>query len=128
MAAISGAYGFTGLEAGSYEVVEIAPAGWNQTTMGPAVILLTSGQEYMAVPGQVALEPDQVEVVQGDLAIGNFRLGSIHGIKFEDHDQEGDRDAEDQGLADWTIELYKGGALFATDLTDAATKVCAQVA
>ncbi|MDP1860167.1 MAG: SdrD B-like domain-containing protein [Gemmatimonadaceae bacterium] len=60
------------------------------------------------------------------LVCGNFSQGlnppthapSISGTKFEDLNGDGDRDPGEPGLANWTIQLFNGGALLATDTTD----------
>src|SRR5207302_8005255 len=53
----------------------------------------------------------------------NFKLGTVAGTKFEDHNGDGIRDAIDQGLAGWTIQLIRLGGfatLVGTRKTDAA--------
>lgn len=39
------------------------------------------------------------------LHFGNFRLGEIHGIKFEDSDRNGRKGAREPGLSGWIIQL-----------------------
>ena len=43
--------------------------------------------------------------IRQDLALGNARLGSITGCKFEDLNGNGRRDPGEPGLNGWTIEL-----------------------
>src|SRR3990172_8148610 len=85
-----GNYWFMGLMAGTYTVTEVNQDGWKQTTDDPAPILIQSGSESLGND------------------FGNFELGSIHGMKFEDHDGDGVKDDGDQGLVGWTINLSDG--------------------
>jgi len=87
---VNGEYSFTGLSAGNYTVTETLQVGWVQTTPDPSEIVLGLG-----------------EVVE-DVDFGNFELGSVHGVKFEDID--GDGAAQEDGepeLSGWTIRLYE---------------------
>lgn len=84
-----GAYSFDSFEAGAYYVREVQQFGWTQTT--PASV------EVTVVPNVSA----QVYTVN----VGNFRNGSMEGIKFHDINRNGIQDAGEPGLEGWTIFL-----------------------
>ena len=84
---VNGSYLFTGVAAGTYSVREVAPAGWTQTTINPAAVVMTSGA---ILPG-------------GDF--GNVQLGQINGTKFQDTNGDGLRQAGELGLSGITIFL-----------------------
>ncbi len=80
-----GNYKFLNLAAGTYSVTEVLQSGWTQTrTPGP------------------------VSVVQGihntGADFGNFRLGSISGMKFEDQNINGAKDGGEPGVPD--VDIY----------------------
>jgi hypothetical protein len=95
-----GRYEFRGLAAGDYTVGEQLQAGWRQT----APTLVPPGIHTVHVAGTTSGERYQ------DRDFGNVELGSIAGTKFEDHNGNGARDDQDQGLADWTIFLDANGS------------------
>ena len=84
-----GFYRFTGVGPGSYTVVQVPQAGWLQT--GPAggryTVQTTSGADI------------------GSADFANVAAASISGTKFEDMNGNGQRDANENGLAGWTIFL-----------------------
>lgn len=82
-----GRYSFT-VTAGSYQVLESLPPGWLPTTPMPEPISITNS-------GQTATAD----------TIGNYRLGTISGVKFNDLDGDGIRQSGEPGLEDWTIFL-----------------------
>ena len=88
-----GAYAFTSVLPGNYQVCETNKTGWMVTD--PAA-------------GNVASACKQLTVSSGQITtnyFGNFKLGSISGMKFEDMNNNEDKDAGDAGLAGWTIFL-----------------------
>ncbi len=89
--AADGSYGFTNLGPGTYRVREVNQAGWTQTTANPADISATSGANV------------------ANVNFGNFQLVTISGQKFNDLDGNGQKDAGEPGLPDWTIQLDIGG-------------------
>jgi len=108
----NGEYGFVDLHPNTYYVTEQAQAGWVQTTPNPSPLTVESGQEYVASDGMADLPAGsgKVEVnIGSDLTFGNAQNGSIHGIKFEDLDGDGARDASEPGLEGWTIQLDTDG-------------------
>jgi hypothetical protein len=84
-------------------VREVSQAGWAQTTADPADIVTTSGDDVAGVD------------------FGNFELVTISGVKFEDTDGDGERDAGESDLPGWTIQLLdpSDDNVIATDITDA---------
>ena len=100
-----GKYWFTDLPPGRYRVTEKVEKGWIQTLpTGP------NRHDVTLVSGDVL----------NDLDFGNFEKGELHGAKFEDTNGNGLWDQGEDGLKDWTIELYKDGQLFATTTTDSS--------
>jgi hypothetical protein len=80
-----GAFSFTNLGPATVQVAQLLPAGWHRST--PAVPYdLKSG---MAVSAN----------------LGNVQLSSIAGMKFNDLNGNGIRDAGEGGVAGWTIFL-----------------------
>ncbi len=86
----SGNYSFTNLTFGDYVVSEINQSGWMQT-------LPSSPSTY------------SLSVVSGTIFItkdfGNFQLGSISGMKYNDANGNGQRDNDENGLVSWKIKL-----------------------
>jgi len=85
-----GRYRLEALGPGSYRVAEEMRDGWAQTAPagGVHVVVLATG-----------------EVVEGRDFGNRLVVGSLAGVKFEDVDGDGQRDADEQGLAGWTIFL-----------------------
>lgn len=82
----NGGYIFTSVPAGTYIVRETVPAGWIRTTTNPAAVTVASGS-----------------VQGGDF--GNFELGRVTGVKFQDTNGDGFRNSTEPGLANFTIFL-----------------------
>ena len=99
-----GLYSFGNLVEGTYRVREVSQAGWDQTTVDPADVVVTA-----TTSGQVFAGGD----------FGNFQRASIAGVKFHDLDGDGMRDAGEPGLPGWTIELDRDadGTVDATAVT-----------
>ncbi|TAK56769.1 MAG: T9SS type A sorting domain-containing protein, partial [Bacteroidetes bacterium] len=89
----SGNYTITGLLAGTYTVTEELQAGWIQTTTNPAPIALVSGQTV------------------SNVNFGNFKNPVIAGMKFNDANGNGVKDAGEGGLAGWVIKATKGATV-----------------
>lgn len=87
---VNGEYGFTGLTAGDYTVSENPLAGWVQT--------------YPPLPGTYSFT-----ITSGDHLIGydfgNFKMTSISGMKFDDVNGNGIKEAGENGLPGWKIIL-----------------------
>ena len=80
-----GAYRIEGIGPGLIQVGEILQDGWTRTTLA-APLVVTSGFE-------------------SEVNIGNTELVSISGVKFNDLDGDGERDAGEAGIEGWTIFL-----------------------
>jgi len=93
-------------EPGSYEVREVTQSGWVATSVTSFSFAASSGESHTG------------------LNFLNFKEGSICGSKFYDVNHDGLWNAPEAGLADWTIQLYKNGALFATATTDEGGSYC----
>ena len=100
--ASNGSYGFDMLMASTYHVREVLPAGFIQTANVNADLTLVSGQNATGV------------------ALGNFKLGTISGTKFEDVTGNG-FSADDPVLSSAnpdfvpvTMQLLKGSTVVAT--------------
>jgi serine-aspartate repeat-containing protein C/D/E len=102
--AADGTYSFPNLADGTYTVAETMQDGWIQTmpSTGTYAVTITSGA---VITGQ---------------DFGNFKLGGIHGMKFNDLNGDGIKDTSEPGLPDWTIMLTKpDGSVIATTTTAA---------
>lgn len=100
---VNGAYQFQDLPTATYTVSEATQSGWVQTaplSPGTYTVLLTSG---VNVTGE---------------NFGNFQLGSISGVKFNDLNGNGIRDAGEPGLSGWRIRLSIGGNQVDSVVTD----------
>src|SRR5581483_10560820 len=101
--AADGSYTFDGLAAGTYRVREVGQTGWVQTTVNPGDVAVVSGTDVTGVD------------------FGNFRLGRLAGVKFNDINGDGVREAGESGLQGWTIQLLStADVVLATTTTDAA--------
>jgi len=86
------------LTQGTYEVCEILKPGWIQTSPSTNgtnqchTVIINSGDVF-----------DDGKL--GPKDFGNFKLGAIHGLKFEDFDGNGTKDGQDAGLEGWTITI-----------------------
>jgi hypothetical protein len=119
-----GYYCFRDLGPGKYRVSEAVPNGAVQTTPEPAVIDLLSGEVWVAQGGMALVTQHQVQVLELDLAFGNFELVDLSGTKYLDIDGDGTRDPGDVGLGNWTIQLdlNNDGSMDRTATTDLVGK------
>ncbi len=83
------AYPITGED---FELREVQKPGW-VASRTPAVVHVPFGSHDAVIGGQ---------------DFGNYRPATITGAKYEDMEADGDRDADDPGLPDWTISLGAG--------------------
>ena len=111
VAALQASGAFVGVVNAGGGVVQIDLGCAAQSTPLTREITLSSGQEYVATEAQrqtvmaaEGLAPDRV-IVQAGLAVGNVVAGSLHGLKFEDRNGNGQRDWDEWGLAQWTFTL-----------------------
>ncbi|MDD4447837.1 MAG: SdrD B-like domain-containing protein, partial [Methanothrix sp.] len=100
-----GAYSFNGLAPGSYTVEEVAQSGWTRS--------------YPATPGTHTITLASGVAGPTDINFGNWRTTGFSGMKFEDLNGNGARDADEPGLEGWTIKLMSGGTEIASTQTDA---------
>jgi len=98
-----GAYSFTGIAPGSYTVEETLQSGWTQS--------------YPASPGTYAVTLVSGVAGPTDINFGNWRTTGFSGMKFEDLDGDGTKDAGEPGLSSWTIKLKKGATEVASTQT-----------
>jgi hypothetical protein len=84
----AGNYGFPDVPAGVYRVYEELPDDWMQTGGAPAY-------GFGLAPGQQMTEID----------FGNFNAPTLTGYKFKDRNRDGVRDADDDGVPGWEIDL-----------------------
>jgi hypothetical protein len=89
-----GNYHFSSLPAGTYVVSEVGQSGWIQTypASGSYTIVLAAGK------------------ISKKDNFGNFKLGTISGIKYNDANGDGRMDNGEVGLSGWTIKLKGPGA------------------
>jgi Ca2+-binding RTX toxin-like protein len=87
----NGNYKFMDLPAGIYKVREVPQTTWTQTTPNPADINVVSGQDIVNVD------------------FGNYQPSKISGIKFNDLNSNGVKDAGEPGLANWQIFIDNNG-------------------
>ena len=99
----SGEYWFMSLAPGTYHVREVILAGWIQTRPKHS-----DKYDVTLTRGQIVTGKD----------FGNFKLGEIHGMKFEDKNGNGRKDPGEPGLPGWTIELKGPHGFKATAVTD----------
>jgi hypothetical protein len=94
-----GTYSFEVCAGGGYEVREATPPGWTPIT--------PSSFQFTAASG--------VDVTGIDFL--NFQCFTVSGRKINDMNGNGVQDDGDAGIAGWTIELYRDGALEASTTT-----------
>lgn len=90
LAAADGRYNFTGLQAGTYTVSSEVRPDW-------PVIDPISGSHSMNLYGSGAQDKDFIVGLRA----------SVLGCKFEDKDGNGQQEAGEPGLEDWTIRLHR---------------------
>jgi len=98
---VNGNYSFSNLTAGTYIVSEQLQTGWVQTSSPSTFsIVVTSG------------------MVSSNSNFGNFQLGSINGMKYNDLDGNGSKGGSEPALQNWKIRLTKSGVQVDSLLTD----------
>ncbi|HEV8594341.1 MAG TPA: SdrD B-like domain-containing protein [Thermoplasmata archaeon] len=95
-----GTYTFTACDGGSYEIREATVDGWVPTSPTSLTFTAASG----------------VDQTGNDFL--NFQCFVVSGFKYDDTNGNGVHDDGEPGLAGWTIELYRNGALYASTTTD----------
>ena len=94
-----GNYLFSDLSAGTYTISEVQQNGWLQTYP------LSTTHSVSLSSGINATGKD----------FGNFKLGTISGILFNDNNGNGIREGGENGLSGWKIYLYKTDTLTLVD-------------
>jgi len=95
----SGNYQFLNLHPGTYIACEGTQTGWTQSFPRPGTGIVTcpNGTKGYSFTMTGADHPGN--------DFGNFRNGTVSGIKFKDVADNGAKDATDPGLAGWTISI-----------------------
>ncbi len=93
------------LDPGDYVVVEVLQDGWHQSSPGTPVLDpgLDTGDLRLGCHGHAYTVFE--DPVATDLDFGNF-IPTKAGAKFNDLNGDGQRDAEEPGLAGWEIRAY----------------------
>jgi len=103
---INGNYKITNVMPGTYVVSENVQIGWEQT--------------FPVAPGTYEITITDAGEQVTDINFGNTNTGSIAGMKFNDINGDGVKDADEPGLEGWTIVLTsEDGTIVDTMKTDA---------
>jgi photosystem II stability/assembly factor-like uncharacterized protein/protocatechuate 3,4-dioxygenase beta subunit len=110
-----GFYDFPSLRVGNYQIVEVPPTGELQTTANPPAFLNFT-EESTALASFNGTPPVGI-IIEPRLTFGNFRTGTISGVKFDDRNNNGIRDAGEPGLGGFVIfsDLHGTGILTPDD-------------
>jgi len=92
-----GRYVFSGLPSDNYRVREVQMSGWLSTYPS------NGRHDITLLEGQISEKNN----------FGNFRMGSISGMKFNDANGNRNKDRLERGLPGWTINLKLNGNLVA---------------
>lgn len=103
-----GFYEFSSLRVGNYMVVEVIPANMIQTTANPPGFFNFTEQS-IALGTFIGTPPPGV-TVEPRLNFGNFTRGSIGGVKFEDRNGNGTREAGEPGLPGFVFYIDANGS------------------
>jgi protocatechuate 3,4-dioxygenase beta subunit len=104
--AADGTYSFTNLPFAQYTVEDVVPAGWTITQP-------TNPPGTYTVPAASGNHPG--------LDFGNFQLVSVSGNVYNDLNGNGQHDAGEPALANWTVEVQDAGNnVVASATTDAS--------
>ncbi len=101
----NGRFSFTGLEVGTYTVVEESRLGWYNTTPGQIEVTLLSGESE-------------------ELMFLNTEYAEICGYKYEDMNGDGRLDDGDPAVQGWEVELWFDGVYQETTFTDECGRFC----
>jgi hypothetical protein len=123
----NGAYQLT-LPSGTYVVCEQLQSDWAQSYPDPADKECTEVDGAATGGHAVDLDPNED---LGDKDFGNYRPATVSGIKFNDLNHDGSRDADgadnapgggddEEPLSGWVIKAYAAGTDGALDGTEAA--------
>ncbi|MEG5062329.1 SdrD B-like domain-containing protein [Microcoleus sp. B3-A4] len=106
-----GSYSFPNLQTGTYNVGEVVPTGFTPTTPNPRTVPLDPGQTSTANFGNQAVPPTPTPTPtptppQPPTPV---QQSTISGLKFNDSNGNGTRDAEETGLSGRQIFLDVNG-------------------
>jgi uncharacterized surface anchored protein len=91
----NGYYEFAGLEPGNYSVVEEPSDGWTRTHPLDGYYNFTVTSGFNSTNNNFGNQPPAPPEI------------TISGFKFHDRNADGTRETDEEGLKDWTIELWK---------------------
>ncbi|MBI3193052.1 MAG: T9SS type A sorting domain-containing protein, partial [Ignavibacteriae bacterium] len=97
----SGYYEFTNLGPGNYNIIETNQDGWLPSYP------VSSGHSFTTFSGNNL----------PDLNFGNYKLGTISGMKFNDENNNGLKDNDESGIRNWKIILK--GSFYDSTFTNA---------
>ncbi|MDD3717416.1 MAG: SdrD B-like domain-containing protein [Actinomycetota bacterium] len=100
----NGKFVFIGVVPGTYSIAEVLGAG-------------VLSKRLTTITGVVVVSGEETVLEQKYFL--NYEEGSITGLKFEDMNADGDKDAGDAPWAGITIQLKQGATVVATTVTDA---------
>jgi hypothetical protein len=120
----SGEYSFS-VRPGNYTVCEVLQAGWTQSVPSIGADCTGHTDGGTITPGPVGYS---ITLTSGEVDsnndFGNFQNATKSGVKFEDLDGDGVKDAGEPLLAGWEIHLFgtdgSGTAVHEVDTTDAS--------
>jgi SdrD B-like domain len=107
LTAADGSYSFPNLASGNYIVCEVRQDGWTQSRP-VAGQTLPDGETLATCPGGTTGYAFAMGI-GGDRTgndFGNFRPGSVSGMKFKDRNDNGAKDAGETGLSGWKIHVF----------------------
>ena len=116
-----GKYCFNDIPLGEYTVRELLNPGWyaKSPASGEWTVILSESGSGIVTAGILCCPPPPPPPCVTDVDFINARYGSITGLKFEDMNADGDKDAGDAPWAGITIQLKQGATVVATTVTDA---------
>ncbi|MBI5020012.1 MAG: T9SS type A sorting domain-containing protein [Ignavibacteriales bacterium] len=85
-----GNYGFTNIENGPWTITQVMPSGWTRTF----------GLYAAAMPWSATWDP-----LNEGYNFGNFKDITVSGVLFRDRDNDGVKDAGEEGLSGWDVTL-----------------------
>ncbi len=126
----NGAYTLSNILPGTYLVCEVLPAGYAQsapnagTTLGTGESLADCPAGYAAKGYQIVVSTSGQSFTGNDF--GNYRNGSVSGVKYADANGSGTADPGELGLEGWPIHLFGTTGLGAAVHRHATTNASGQ--
>ena len=103
------------LDPGTYRICEVLQAGWTQSAPANTVCQGLAG----VAAGGYSVTVTSNGTFSGN-TFGNWTTGSVAGLKWEDDNANGTRNAGDDPLSGWTIRAYNAAGGVAASTTTAA--------